>query len=138
VPLAAFGAVGWRLIPRARRLQLEHEIVTDIASGRVDIYGIRTRGGELGTWAIHFGEHFEERDQLINALRDALNGDWYTQNYVGQYLLPLIPRIADTEERERRLLAALEVAMRNDAKVVKKNAERILTTDGRFRRGARS
>jgi tRNA A-37 threonylcarbamoyl transferase component Bud32 len=135
--LAPFGAEGWRLISRSRRLQIESAIVNDISTGRFDIYGSRSQGGELGRWALVIGEYFEERDQLIDVICTALRADWYTQNYVGKYLAPLIPRLADTESREKILLDALEAATRNDAKVLKQNLRHIVTSDGKFNRGAR-
>jgi hypothetical protein len=54
----------------------------DILAGRVDVYSSRNRGGELGTWILGRGEHFDNRKALIDNICTILNRDWYTQNYV--------------------------------------------------------
>jgi hypothetical protein len=119
--LDACGSDAWLRLPRLTRLRAEAIIVKNILTGRYDIYATINRGGELGTWAVDIGEYFEDRDGLVDALVTMLCRDWYTQNYVGKYLMRLLPLLADTSQRERQLKDALDRAIWNDARLIKEN-----------------
>jgi tRNA A-37 threonylcarbamoyl transferase component Bud32 len=119
--LDCLGKNAWLRLPRVQRLRIEGIMVKDILEGRFDIFAAINRGGELSTWALGRGELFEDRDGLIESLCTMLHRDWYTQNFVGKYLMPVIPLLGDTAMRKRRLISALRAAVRNDAKIVKAN-----------------
>lgn len=119
--LSAFGETAWDLMPKVRRLRIESIITQSILEGRHDIYMPIRRAGQLGTWAGAVGEYFEDRDKLVDSLCTMLRQNWYTQNYVGENFMKLLPKLADTPKRERRIKQALRVAIANDARVVKQN-----------------
>jgi hypothetical protein len=48
-----------------------------------------------------------------------LERNWYTQNYVAEFFLVVLPRIATTEDQRKRLISAIRTACDNDAKIVK-------------------
>ncbi|MEW5930850.1 MAG: hypothetical protein AB1941_25595 [Gemmatimonadota bacterium] len=99
---------------------------TDIPKGKRDGWGGKAFiGGALGTWAKLFGAHFADRNALVNTLATQLSRDWYGQNYVGEHFMLLIPRIGTTPAWRNKLIAALQEAVRNDAKVVKNNLSKL-------------
>jgi hypothetical protein len=121
--LSAGRSNAWRTIPIARRLRIESIITKDAASGSFHYHFGMTQSGALGTWAASVGEHFDDRDGLIAVICSRLRSDWYTQNYVGQYMMRLLPRIADTAARKKAIMEALRRAIDNDARVVKANLQ---------------
>jgi serine/threonine protein kinase len=115
------GPNAWLRLPKLQRLRIESIMTKNILTGRYDIHAPINRGGELGTWVRDQGHMFDDRDGLIENICTMLHRDWYTQNYIGKYLMSLLPKLADTPRRERRLRQALNIAVFNDAKVVKRN-----------------
>ena len=59
-----------------------------------------------------------------------LRQGWYTQNYVGEYFMPVLAYIADSAESRRQLIEGLATAVRNDARVVVQRLD-TLPTDWR-------
>ena len=117
--LAAFGREGWKKLSAVSQLRLEGVIANDILAGHHDIYGANVgTPGALGTYSNTFWAYFRDRDRLIDNICAKLSTSWYGQNYVGKYLLSLLPLIADNPGRRARLLAALQTALSNDAKLV--------------------
>lgn len=121
--LRTLGEEGWQMISRVTRLRLEHAITNDILSGYKDIYSIggRINNGVLGTWALSLGQRFEDRDQLIKNIASMLRTDWYRQNYIADCLFPLLPAICDNADRRATIIAAIKVAVANNARLVISN-----------------
>ncbi len=118
--LQAFGPTGWIALPDLTRLRLEGLILEDVLTGRYDVYGTpKTTGGALGLWAKTFGHAFTDRDRLVENLAAMLTRDWYTQNYVAEHLLELIPLIGTRADHKEKLVNAIATAVKNDAKRVK-------------------
>jgi hypothetical protein len=124
--LVALGKSGWDALKPLTRMRLEELIRTDLLAGHVDGYGQSySLGGRMGTWAIPFGTWFSDRRALIETLSTMLTQNWFTQNYIGESFLPLLPKLADTQDRREALIAALVRAVHNDAKVLKNNLHRL-------------
>jgi hemolysin-activating ACP:hemolysin acyltransferase len=119
--LDTLGGDVWLKLPEIQRLRIEAIMTQDILAGRFDIYASINRGGELGTWILGRGQYFDDRKTLIANICTMLNRDWYTQNYIGKYLISIIPLLGDTSARKELLIRALQAAVRNDAKLVKQN-----------------
>jgi hypothetical protein len=117
--LASFGKEGWDYLPQVARLRLEGAIVNDILAGQHDIYGPNIgQAGALGTYARTFWPRFHDVDRLVENIVARLNSGWYGQNYVGLYLLRIVPSIGNTATRREKLVQAIAYAVRNDSKVV--------------------
>jgi tRNA A-37 threonylcarbamoyl transferase component Bud32 len=118
--IRVLGESTWRILSRVTRLKVENAITNDILSGYKDIYSAtgRLRNGALGTWALNLGPLFEDRDRLVENIASMLRMNWYTQNYIAEYLFPLLPKICDTDERRRKIIDAIVVAVANDARLV--------------------
>src|SRR2546428_1138434 len=113
--LAAFGKEGWEKLPTVTQLRLEGVIANDILAGHHDIYGTTIGSpGALGTYTNTFWPYVRDRDRLIDNICARLRTNWYGQNYVGKYLLPVLPLIADTVSSHARLASALHSALDND------------------------
>jgi hypothetical protein len=72
-----------------------------------------------------FWSYFHDRDRLINSLHALLLGGWYTQNYVGKYLMSLLPVVADTPERVALIIEGLKSAVSNDARMIIRGMEKL-------------
>lgn len=108
----------WSRLSRSVRLKLEKLIVNDILAGHFDIHGVETNAGSLGTYAADLWKWFENRGELINNLESMLRQSWYTQNYVAKHFTKVLPRIASSGEEMDRIIAALKVAVENDARIL--------------------
>jgi hypothetical protein len=119
--LAAFGAEGWQGLRLTTRLRTEKVIVNDVLAGHLDIYQpgpTRLKGGQLGTWAQTFYRYFTERERLVANLASMLRQSWYTQNYVAEYFMHILPQVASSDAQRKVLIDGLVSAVRNDARVV--------------------
>lgn len=117
--LIALGETGWNGLSPVVRLRLESLIVNDILSGRYDIYRPLSSGaGALGTYARSLWPFFSDRAALLRNIESMLRQSWYTQNYVGNYLMSIAPWIVQTPAEKERMIEALASAVRNDAKIV--------------------
>jgi serine/threonine-protein kinase RIO1 len=126
VMMCAFKKAGWMRLPSTSRLRLEGVITNDILAGYYNIYGVTLGNpGTLGTYANTFWPYFDDRDRLVDNIASRLHTTWYGQNYVGKYLLGILPLIADTAPRRDRLVNGLVAAVANDAKLVIANLNRL-------------
>lgn len=116
--LARIGKAAWRALSAPVRIRLERILVNDLLSGRHDIYGSRTSGGTLGSHVRLLWSCFDDLDSLFDNIELMLRQDWYTQNYIGKYLLKVIPRMVKSEDQKERMIAALRIAVANDARIV--------------------
>lgn len=124
--LSSFGSEGWGLLPRRTRLRFEGAVLKDILNGYVDIYApIRLKGGALGTWALPFVAGFQQRAQLVENIAAMLDGSWYTQNYIGEFFIATLARIAVNDSQRQRLIRSLARAVNNDARLVVRNLGRL-------------
>ncbi len=124
--LAAFGDDGWRRPPAACRLRLEAVIVNDILAGHYNIYGTQVGSpGTLGTYVSTFWPSFNDPERLIDNIAACLATNWYRQNYIGKWLLHLLPLIADTPARREKLITGLIEAVNNDARMIVTNLARL-------------
>jgi hypothetical protein len=117
---------GLAKLKKLTSLRLEKLVVNDVLAGSINIYQEQLLlTGHLGTWANSFWRFFTNRDALVDNLATMLSASWYTQNYVGKYLLSLLPHVGDTPARRTKLISALTSAVKNDAKIVKRNLEKL-------------
>ena len=108
----------WNCIPPVPKLRLEKLIVEDVGRGYHDIHWGGTTKGSLGTWAGVLWPNFQKLDTLVTQLERMLLDGWYTQNYVASHFWPVLPVIVGSDNEMRRLCEAIDVAVRNDAKLV--------------------
>jgi serine/threonine protein kinase len=116
--VARLGKELWHRLSPAIRIKLESMITNDILSGRYDIYGGATRSGSLGTYVNTLWPVFSNPEAVIDNIESMLHQGWYTQNYIAKNFLATLPKIAHKPEDRARLIDALAVAVRNDAKIV--------------------
>ena len=124
--LSAFGKAGWDLLRARTRMRLANALLTDLREGRLHGRGgvILPRGGNLAKWIVAFWPNLD-RDALIAAMAAMLHEGWYTQNYVAEHFMAMLPRLADTPERETLLIEALARAVRNKAQYVLNNVHKL-------------
>jgi serine/threonine-protein kinase RIO1 len=117
--IRAFGREGWDALPVTTRLRLERLVLEDLKQGQKDVYGLRLLPkGTLGTY-VNVLWPFLNREALIDILSQKLRSSWYTQNYVGEFFMGTLSRLATTPEHQQKLIDALRVACQNDAFTVK-------------------
>lgn len=106
------------LTPRIR-IKIETAITRDVLAGKKDIRSLKkTDGGALGTYARSLWTRFANTAQLAENIISLLYQSWYTQNYVGEYFLTLIPEIANRVDKRDEFIKAIRSAISNDAKIV--------------------
>jgi hypothetical protein len=126
VLLRAFGRNGWTQLNQSTSIRLEHLIVNDVLAGRFNMYGYpNVTAGILGTHANSFWGSFRDLSSLVRNVESLLRQNWYTQNYVGEFFMRLLPHLPRTPEEKQRLLVALASAVRNDARVVVNNLSKL-------------
>jgi serine/threonine-protein kinase RIO1 len=124
--LKAFGKEGWRMLPARTQIRLENAILKDILNGYYDIFSpVHLKGGALGTWVNPFHGFFRDRSQVVENLIAMLGRGWYTQNYVGEYLLMTLPVLLATDEQTKRLIEGVASALANNARIVQRNAPKL-------------
>jgi hypothetical protein len=117
--LSTFGSDGWMKMPKTFRIKLEYFIRNDILTGYYDIHNPQnTHGGTLATYSKSFFRYFENQTAFANHMISMLNQNWYTQNYIGDRLILLIPFAAERTNKRSEFIMALKEAVRKDAKRV--------------------
>lgn len=134
IMLHVFGIVGWKLLPDLTRIRLEGLITEDLLSGRYDIYGtaLSNTGGALGTWLTCFWPYFTDLQQAVSNIISLLTQSWYTQNYIGNYFLTILPVLADKTGKKDEVIKAIAIAYSNDAKMIKNNLKQLPTDWAEF------
>lgn len=109
----------WKMLDEDAKLRIETLIIESVKEGRYDIYrGLKE--GSLGTWAMNLGRYFLLRDDLAEAFIGQLGGDWYTQNYIGNWFVYQLPFVMNTKSLVQRCCRQLcYAAFVNDAKTLK-------------------
>jgi hypothetical protein len=124
--LKLLGRDGWDGLTTRLRIKVETLIVKDVLAGHKDIHSARAvSGGALGTYALSLWRRFAKPEVLANNLISLLEQNWYTQNYVGEFFLRQIPALARKTSKRAEFIAAIKVAIRNDARLVKRNIEHL-------------
>jgi hypothetical protein len=119
--LSAFGESGWKTLPDVPRIRLEEAIIDDITNGRRNYYAGANSGGNLGTWARSFHPFFSSPEQILDNLLEVLRYGWDGQNYVGEYFLPLLARLAVDPEKRAHAIERLK----NEAYILRKNLSKL-------------
>jgi serine/threonine protein kinase len=115
----AIGRDGWASLNASTIMRLEYIIVNDVLAGRYDMHSYpNVKAGQLGSYAKTLHGVFSNPDALLDNLISLLRQNWYTQNYVAHFFLPLLPRLATTDDKRGRVIAALRSAVMNDARLV--------------------
>lgn len=110
----------WPLLAADARARTEASIIASVSEGKRDVYAGVTTGGGLGTWANTFGRHFDRKRDLVEAIRRLLYQDWYTQNYVGQYFMSLLPSLVDDAQQRDAICEGMAyAAFVNDARILR-------------------
>jgi tRNA A-37 threonylcarbamoyl transferase component Bud32 len=110
---------GWDGLRPLTRMRIEKMVVRDVLAGYKDIYrDMLGSGGNLGTHARYLWRYFADPGALADNIISLLQQSWYTQNYVGEYFLPILPALAKTTGRTQQIVAAVASAVRNDARIV--------------------
>ena len=123
--LARLGKDAWDMLSARMKIKIEKLITNDVLSGRYDIYGGGTKSGSLGTFAISLWPYFKDLQALLDNIEQMLRSGWYAQNYIGEYFLLLLPKMATTPERRRILIRAIKAAVHNDARIVCRDYEKL-------------
>ncbi len=117
--LPTLGREGWDGLPVLSRLRLEHLIIKDVLAGYKDVHQvISSSSGALGTHAVSLWRRFSNPGALADNIMSLLHQNWYTQNYIASFFLPIIPALAEATGKTEEMIVALASAVRNDAKVV--------------------
>lgn len=118
----AMGRPLWSWFPATDRLRIESLIIADVRSGYYDYHTSSISKGSLGTYASSIWIYLEDTGSLHSAIVDTLGrNSWYSQNYIGKYLLSTLVRISAGPELRKRAIEAIVVAIKNDAKLVLAN-----------------
>lgn len=126
--LSALGKEAWNGLPLRVRIRLEGLIVKDVLAGHKDIHSAKAvSGGSLGTYARSLWRRFNKPEDLADNLISLLRQNWYTQNYVGEYFINMIPEIARITGRRDEFIAALRIAVANDARLVVRKIDNLPT-----------
>jgi len=121
--LYAFKKEGWQGLKAVVRLRVEKLLTNDVLTGHIDIHSPISFGpsGKIGIYARLFWPYFTNPKNLADNIISMLGQSWYTQNYIGEYFLSALPRLAEATETEEEMIEALAVAYRNDARVIANN-----------------
>lgn len=124
--LSALGREAREGLPPRVRIRLEGLIIRDVLAGHKDIHSAkRVSSGSLGTYARSLWRRFRKPEDLTDNLISLLRQNWYTQNYVGDFFFEQLPEIARATDRRDDFIAAIKVAMVNDARLVVRNIENL-------------
>lgn len=85
-----------RQLPDDVRTRLENMMLDDMAKGTYDAYS-GPKLGPIGTWVVRFGEHFTDKQRLLEVLNERLRNDWYSQNYMGHYFMYILPDLVPSQ-----------------------------------------
>ena len=110
----------WRaLTPRFRRI-LETAITKDVLFGRLDSSRNRSfqSEGSMGIYAKSLWPYFSKPHDVANNIISSLHMSEQTQNYVGEYLLSILPALAERTHTTDPIIRALKAAVENKAKFV--------------------
>jgi len=116
----------WPDLEQSAKLRAENMMISSVRHGSCDlrITGVSV-GGELGKWAAYFGARFELKNALARALVSLLQGDWNSQNYVGEYFVAVLPKIVEGNRLVGECCSALvTAALVNDARLLKSGLEK--------------
>jgi hypothetical protein len=72
----------------------------------------------MGTYAQSLWPHFSKPHDLADNIISMLHKSEHTQNYVGEYLLSVLPPLAERTHTADPIIRALKGAVENNAKVV--------------------
>ena len=108
----------WPLLPEDARMRSENVIIEACKSGIHDARNSRTTGS-LGSWGGRFGRYFSRRKELAEMLIIKLNGNWYSQNYVGKYFMYVLPAIVPSSLIEEASEALAYATIGNEAIIVR-------------------
>lgn len=82
----------WVILDDYVNQRMENMIIESVKKGHYDYYQGLIHGS-MGTWANTFGRYFKRRKELSESIISSLLRDWYSQNYVAQYLFFSMPSI---------------------------------------------
>ncbi len=113
--LFALGRSGWEALRVTTQMRLEKLILEDVQLGRRNAraYEVYLRG-KLGTFVRYFWPYFD-RDELVRVMVTQLNDNWFTQNYIAEHFMDLLPRFGENPNHRAQLITALRRAVRNKA-----------------------
>lgn len=118
--LSAFEYDGWRaMTPRFRKV-LEAMLTKDILSGRFDPKRNSSwdSSGAKGTYARTLWPYFSKKHDFAENIITMLHKSSDTQNYVGEYFLSILEKLADSTNATDRMIRALKSAVDNGATTV--------------------
>jgi tRNA A-37 threonylcarbamoyl transferase component Bud32 len=123
--LFAFGQSGWEALRVTTQMRLEKLILEDIQLGRKNSRANEVYlRGKLGTFALYFWSAFD-RDDLVNVVVSQLSANWFTQNYIAEHFMDLLPRFGERAPHREKLIQALRRAVDNGADDVVKNLTKL-------------
>jgi uncharacterized protein (TIGR02391 family) len=115
----------WPKLERSAKLRAENMMVQSVKQGSYNLSGTVNAQGAFGTWASRFGARFELKGDLAHALIGLLDTSWHSQNYVGQYFVPLLPNIVEGDAPVLKCCTSLAYAILvNDARLLKSGLEK--------------
>jgi serine/threonine-protein kinase RIO1 len=118
--LSAFEYDGWRaMTPRFRKV-LEAMLTKDILSGRFNPKRNSSwdSSGAKGTYARTLWPYFSKKHDFAENIITMLHKSSDTQNYVGEYFLSILEKLADSTNTTDRMIRALKSAVDNGATTV--------------------
>jgi serine/threonine protein kinase len=118
--LSAFQYDGWRaMTPRFRKV-LEAMLTKDILSGRFNPKRNSSwdSSGAKGTYARTLWPYFSKKHDFAENIITMLHKSSDTQNYVGEYFLSILEKLADSTNTTDRMIRALKSAVDNGATTV--------------------
>jgi len=124
--LISLRSEGWEGLTKFVQVRLEALIVKDVLAGHKDIHSnINLSGGALGTYSLSLWKNFTKPEELADNLISLLRQSWYTQNYVGNFLIQIIPELSNATGRREEFIEAIRISIRNDARIVVNKIENL-------------
>ncbi|WP_243549258.1 TIGR02391 family protein [Priestia megaterium] len=108
----------WKYLPKDVKMRAENMIISELKIG--EIYSGLLKH-QFGKWAAKFGEHFEMKDDLREAILNRLDKSWYSQDYISRFYLQVLPKLFNDEKDIQEITRGIAyAAMSNKAREFRK------------------
>jgi hypothetical protein len=118
--LTAFEYDGWRAMPARFRKVLETTLIKDVLEGRFDPKRKNSwdSSGAKGTYCRTLWPYFSKQYEFAENVIGMLQRSTDTQNYIGEYFVTILEKLAESTNTTDRMIRALKSAVDNGAATV--------------------
>lgn len=118
--LTAFEYDGWRAMPARVRKALETTLIKDVLEGRFDPKRKNSwdSSGAKGTYCRTLWPYFSKQYEFAENVIGMLQRSTDTQNYIGEYFVTILEKLAESTNTTDRMIRALKSAVDNGAATV--------------------